>query len=94
MAALDALSAAERVDLLITRIGFPPGKPHGISLARMAKSRRPAIRVLFTTRPEFVGHIGDIGEVLPTPIDIPTLLAVAERLLNFDAEAGSKTAAE
>src|ERR1700722_4125591 len=38
MAALDALSAAERVELLITKVGFQPSKPHGVSLALVAKS--------------------------------------------------------
>jgi DNA-binding response OmpR family regulator len=42
---LDALDAARRVELLITCVNFPPGKPNGVSLARMARYRRPDIRV-------------------------------------------------
>ena len=44
----DALDAAERIELLITRVDFPPGKPHGVSLARMARYKRLGIRVMFT----------------------------------------------
>jgi DNA-binding NtrC family response regulator len=32
MAAIDALEAAERIDLLITRLRFPEGTPHGVAL--------------------------------------------------------------
>ena len=53
MAALDALENAQRVEVLITRVRFPPGKPNGIALALMARHKRPGIKVLFTARPEF-----------------------------------------
>jgi CheY-like chemotaxis protein len=46
-AALDALEAAETVELLITRVNFPAGKPNGVSLALMTRTRRPNIRVIF-----------------------------------------------
>ena len=31
--ALDALEAAEKIELLITPAQFPPGQPHGVALA-------------------------------------------------------------
>ena len=34
MAALDALGTLGSIDLLITRVRFPKGKPHGVSLAQ------------------------------------------------------------
>jgi two-component SAPR family response regulator len=81
MAALDALTEAETVELLITRINFPPGKPHGISLALVARGKRPNIKVLFTARPEFADHVEDIGEFLPVPVKTAKLLAAVERLV-------------
>ena len=45
LAAWDALAGA---DLLTTRAQYPPGKSNGFALARMARSKRPEIRVLFT----------------------------------------------
>jgi DNA-binding NtrC family response regulator len=43
-AGLDALDEARRVEPLITRVNFPPGKPNGVSLARMAHYKRPSVR--------------------------------------------------
>jgi DNA-binding NtrC family response regulator len=56
MAALDALKNALRVEVLITCVQFPPGKPNGVALALMARHKRPGIKVLFTARPEFAEH--------------------------------------
>ena len=44
MDALAALDAAQRIEVLITRMQFPPGKPNGLALARMARHKRPGIR--------------------------------------------------
>jgi DNA-binding response OmpR family regulator len=57
MAAVDALRNAQTVELLITRVNFPPGSPHGVSLANMARrnmarSKIPNLKVLFIARPE------------------------------------------
>ena len=40
MEAIEALEAAERIQLLITRVSFPEGTPNGVSLARMAKVKK------------------------------------------------------
>ena len=47
MTALELLERAERLELLVTCLNFPPGKPNGIALGRMARLKRPSIRVLF-----------------------------------------------
>ena len=47
MSALDALDAASSCEVLITRVQFPPGQPHGVSLALMARNKRPGIKILF-----------------------------------------------
>jgi DNA-binding NtrC family response regulator len=43
MEALGAFEVAERIELLITGVVFPEGTPNGVSLARMAKMRKPGI---------------------------------------------------
>jgi CheY-like chemotaxis protein len=83
--ALDALEAAQTVEVLITRVNFPPGKPNGVSLALMTRHRRPNVRVVFTARPEMARHTQDIGELVPAPISIPELVATVRRLFPLPA---------
>jgi DNA-binding NtrC family response regulator len=84
MAALDALENAQRVEVLITRVRFPRGKPNGTALALMARHKRPGIKVLFTARPEFARHAEGVGEFMPVPIDLTELVAAVGRLLRAD----------
>jgi len=44
MVALDVLAEARAVQLLVTRVEFAPGKPHGIALAAWLDSNYPASR--------------------------------------------------
>ena len=78
--ALDAIESADRVDVLVTRVLFPLGTPHGISLAQMAKSKRPEMRVLFTAAPEFADHTAGIGDFLPLPVSPADLVEAVARL--------------
>jgi DNA-binding NtrC family response regulator len=80
-AALDALEAAETVELLITRVNFPAGKPNGVSLALMTRARRPNIRVVFAAVAETEPYTEGIGEFLAMPVHIPDLVATVLRLL-------------
>ena len=81
MAALEALKNVRRVEVLIARVRFPLGKPHGVALALMARHKRPGIKVLFTARPEFAEHAEGIGEFMPVPIRLPELVEAVDRLL-------------
>jgi CheY-like chemotaxis protein len=47
--ALNRLDTDTRVDLLIADIRLPKDTPHGFSIARMARVKRPALPVLFIT---------------------------------------------
>jgi DNA-binding response OmpR family regulator len=82
-AGLDALDEARRVELLITCVNFPPGKPNGVSLARMARYKRPGIRVMFTALPEFAEHTDGLGEFVPMPANVTQ---AAIRLLESGAK--------
>lgn len=82
MEALRALEGAETVELLITRVQFPVGTPHGIALVRMARQRRPGLKVIFTAREEMGEFTEDLGELIPHPVSIPDLVETVNRLLD------------
>jgi two-component SAPR family response regulator len=79
--ALDALEAAEKAEVLVTRVNFGPGKPHGVALARMARSKRPSIQVLFIGMPDEADHTDGLGAFLPAPGAVPEVVRAVERLL-------------
>jgi DNA-binding NtrC family response regulator len=81
MVALDALDAAESIEVLVTQIKFAPGKPNGIAVARMARTRRPWIRVLFTALPEFAEHAAGLGEFIAMPACVADVAAAVDGLL-------------
>ena len=79
--ALDMLIDARTAELLITRMEFAPGKPNGVSLARMARAKRPDIKVLFTALAKYAEHAEGLGMFLPMPVDLVDLMAAVGRLL-------------
>ena len=68
MAAIAVLEHPRLIELLITRVRFPAGTPNGAALARMARLKRPGIKVLFTSFPEVQQHTEGLGEFLARPI--------------------------
>lgn len=64
--ALDLLSSAERCDLLITDLVMPD-RVNGFALARMARMRRPKLRVLYMTGYDVPTDEAD-GKVLKRPV--------------------------
>ena len=79
--ALSALEAAERADVLITRLSFPPGNPNGVSLARSARLRRPGIKVFFAGPEQLREYTEGVGEFLPSPISVSELVETVTRSL-------------
>lgn len=63
MSAIDALDAEERIDILITRVQFLEGQPHGVALGRMARVKRPSAEVLFVGGEERLEHTKGVGEL-------------------------------
>jgi DNA-binding NtrC family response regulator len=82
LAAWDALEAAKLIEVLVTRMEFAPGKSNGQALARMARSKRPQIKVIFTARPEYAEHAAGLGEFLPIPISMEVAIEAITRLLD------------
>src|SRR5215468_11982485 len=74
----EALTALENrpFEILITRVRFPPGRPNGVALARMAPLKRPGIEVVFTVAAENIEYTEGLGEFVAAPIDIPELVAM------------------
>ena len=89
-AALDALEAAQRVEILVTRVLFPQGTPHGVALARMARLKRPGIKVLFLVRPDLVSHTEGVGDALLLPVTADEVVAKVRAMLGSD-DVGSPT---
>jgi DNA-binding NtrC family response regulator len=81
MEAIGAFQVAERIELLITRVVFPEGTPNGVSLARMAKVKKPGIRILVSARDENREHTEGVGEFLPVPVTGPEIVAAVKRML-------------
>jgi DNA-binding NtrC family response regulator len=81
-----ALDGAKRVELLITRVNFAPGKPNGVSLARMARYKQPGIRVMFVGLSEFAEHVNGLGEFVPMPANVQDMMPVVTRLLASGAQ--------
>jgi DNA-binding response OmpR family regulator len=84
MLALDRLDADPHVKMLITRAQFPPGKPDGITLARMARIKRAGIRVLLMATPEYSAHTEEFGAFMPAPVGVHDVVATVSRLLQPD----------
>ena len=83
MEALDGLDAKWPVDLIITDLKLAKGEPTGITLARMARLRRPALPVVFLTGANDVdpGDIKGLGRLVMKPIDLDRLTAIIGEML-------------
>ena len=78
--ALSVLQTVQ-VDLLITRMRFPPGGSNGVALALMARRQHPDIKILFTASPEHQDKAAGLGTFLEAPVSIPDLLDAVNRLM-------------
>jgi DNA-binding NtrC family response regulator len=77
--ALNTVQNAPRAKLLVTPLRMPNGMPNGVSLALMARSRCPGIKVLFLADPELQQHATGLGALLrgekPSISDLVTEVA-------------------
>jgi CheY-like chemotaxis protein len=75
--ALKALDSTRNIDLMLTDVRLTAGTPHGFALSRMARVRRPEIRVLYLTGmpdlPESETSAA-LGRILQKPIGAAQLL--------------------
>lgn len=78
--AMDAFEDAEQAEMLITCLKFPAGKGNGRSLALMARSKQPNIKLIFLCGPEDEPYTPDLGHCLPLPVDVPRVVELANEL--------------
>lgn len=79
--ALEILSSQRPVDVLLTDIVMP-ASVNGIALSRMARLRRPALKVVYMTGYTVPGAENEaLGPILRKPIDEAVLLREVERVL-------------
>jgi hypothetical protein len=77
MAALEALEGAYLIELLVTCPNFPDRKPNGVALARMARTKRPGIKVLFVGPPELEHFTEGLGAYRHSPIGVAEVVEAA-----------------
>ena len=88
MAALIELEAARRIDLLVTSGDFAPGKPNGLSLARMTRMRRPDLQVVFVGPHTLADIVTSTGAFIPTPTTGGAIARAVERIMQDGTGSG------
>jgi CheY-like chemotaxis protein len=82
--ALEELESPRRLDLLISDIVMPQ-RINGLALSRMARMRRPDLKVIYLTAYEIPGVEREaLGPVLHKPVDDQDLVAEVLRMLAGD----------
>ena len=82
MTAWELVERAERLELLVTCLDFPLGKPNGIALGRMARLKRPGTRVLFVGPADLEKHAAGLGTFLTSPVTVPQVVEGVLRMLD------------
>lgn len=82
--ALSALERAVSVEVLITGLDFPAGQPNGVSLANLARARRPEIKTVFVGSEDLASFTAGLGQFVAQPVSAGRLAGVALALLNQD----------
>src|SRR5262245_1346735 len=81
MAALNELEDARRLQLLIASVDFGAGRPNGVTLARMAKLKRPRMMAIFLGLPEMLVHTEGLGKLLLPSVTAPDVVAQVAGML-------------
>jgi DNA-binding NtrC family response regulator len=81
-------AAAEEIDkgagaVLVVGLRLPPGTPQGLSIARMARHRRPGLPIIFVTGHPELAALADeeTGRMMLKPIDLGLLVNAVRELL-------------
>ena len=79
---LQMLDEGAVVDLLLVDLMLGPGTPHGLSLAAMARLRRPGLPALYVTGyPDHVEHVATGSTVLLKPVEEAMLLTAVAGMM-------------
>ena len=82
--ALNVLDSGRQIDLVLADLVMPKGQPNGISLVRMAKTKRPDIKVaLVTAYRDFAGDESAMPcMVFHKPLDLATFSQEIGKILS------------
>lgn len=83
MVALNSLEDAHQIELLVTSVDHPPGKPNGVSLVLMARTRRPGIRAIFVGPSSAAHWVGGLGALM-APVDVEEMVASITAMLEAE----------
>ncbi len=79
--ALEELESERSIDLLLTDIVMPQ-RVNGLALSRMARMRRPNLKVIYMTAYDIPGVVDEaLGPVLRKPVEDEELISEIRRLL-------------
>jgi CheY-like chemotaxis protein len=84
--ALEILEDGEKLALMVTDLVMPGGI-NGFALARMARLRRPGLKVLYLTGRDDAPSHEAVGKILRKPVEDELLLAEIRALAVADAAA-------
>jgi CheY-like chemotaxis protein len=83
-AAIQFIESAAPIDLLLTDIGMPAGTPHGVSIALMARTKRPRLKIVYmsgTHSAAQIDAVADAAAFLAKPFRRDDLLRTVESVL-------------
>lgn len=83
-AALDALEGARKIEVLVTCEEYGPGKPNGISLALMARHKRPGIKVIFVGTAGTADFAEGVAVFLQLPVTVDGVARAVTEMLCAD----------
>ena len=76
---IEAAQTAQTINVLVTRVSFPEGKPNGVSLALVLRNKYPDLKVVFVAQAEQETYTEGIGELVPHPVNLQHLIEAVER---------------
>jgi hypothetical protein len=77
---LALLESARTIEFLITRLVFANRQPLGLSLARVTRSARPGVRIIFTGHLRHRNVARGLGEFLEEPVTATQIGMIVEWL--------------
>lgn len=83
-AAIQIIESNQPIELLLTDVGLPAGTPHGISIAQMAKTRRPLLKIVYMSGsydPAMLRTMIDGASFLMKPFRAEKLIEAVETAL-------------
>ncbi len=83
---MQVIESTDRLDLLLSDINLPAGTPHGLSIGRMAQSRRPDLKIIYMSGAYNLAEIDAVAEgakMLSKPFFAKDLISAIESSLSL-----------